>query len=312
MSSRIPTFWLVPLALIPLVIWGNPLFALLIGAALSLSLNRCVIDGASGYGKLALQTAIVLLGFNLDSMRMWQVSQEYAGIIIVYVILTLLAGIALGTLLRVDNVLSRLMAAGTAICGGTAIATLSPILKARPDQLALALAIVFFLNMVALLTFPLVGQWLEMSQTQFGIWAALAVHDTSSVVATAAVYGQEATDVATTVKLGRTLWLIPVTLYFGLKAGSGGAKIRIPTFIVLFILASFVGTGVRMGLQMPQELYDVVQWASRALIVAALFFVGMEFTRETIANLRGRVVALGLILWAAVIPLTLLVALRFG
>ncbi len=312
MTSRFSTVWLVPVALAPLVVWGNPLSALVIGAALSLGLNRAIVDGASRYGKLSLQTAIVLLGFNLDAMRMWQVSQDYALVVVLYVMLTLLGGVLLGRALGIDRILSRLLAAGTAICGATAIATLSPILRARPDQLALALAIVFFLNMVALLTFPLVGQWLQMTQTQFGIWSALAVHDTSSVVATAAVYGQEAAAVATTVKLGRTLWLIPLTLYFGLQAGSGGARIRIPAFIMLFILASILGSGARMMLSMPEEIYDGVQTASRALIVAALFFVGLEFTRETLGNLRGRVVVLGVLLWGAVVPVTLLIALRLG
>jgi len=306
------TAWLIPAALVPLVIWGNPLSAILVGAGLSLSLNRLLLPDASSYGKFALQTAIVLLGVNLDAREMWQVSQDYAGLIALYVLLTLGAGIVIGRVLKVDLIMGRLIAAGTAICGGTAIATLSPILRARADQLALALTIVFCLNMVALLTFPLVGSWLNMSQSQFGVWAALAVHDTSSVVATAAVYGQEATEVATTVKLGRTLWLIPLTLLFSLLSGAGGTKIRIPGFIGLFILASIIGSLVRANLDVPPILFDGIQYASRALIVVALLFIGLEFTRETLRNLRGRVLGYALLLWISVIPLTLWVALRFG
>ena len=124
-------------------------------------MKRLLINDASLYGKVALQTAIVLLGVNLDAREMWQVSQDFAGLIALYVVLTFGAGIALGRILNVDGILVRLIAAGTAICGGTAIATLSSILRARPDQLALALTIVFLLNMVALLTFPLVGEWPE-------------------------------------------------------------------------------------------------------------------------------------------------------
>ncbi len=304
--------WLIPVALIPLVVWGNPLSAIVVGGGLSLALNRLLINDAGLYGKLALQTAIVLLGANLDARAMWQVSQDYAGLIALYVLLTLGAGILLGRVLNVDGVLSRLVAAGTAICGGTAIATLSPILRARADQLALALTIVFCLNMVALLTFPTVGRWLDMSQTQFGVWAALAVHDTSSVVATAAVYGQQATEVATTVKLGRTLWLIPLTLAFSLLSGASGTRIRIPAFIGLFILASIVGSLAKAYLAVPQIVFDSVQDASRALVVAALFFIGLEFTRNTLRNLRGRVVWHALLLWASVVPLTLLVALRYA
>ncbi len=304
--------WTVPAALLPLIIWGNPLSAILVGAGLSLTLKRVVVNDASLYGKVALQTAIVLLGVNLDAREMWQVSQDFAGLITLYVVLALGAGIAIGRILNVDGTLARLIAAGTAICGATAIATLSPILKARPDQLALALTIVFLLNMIALLTFPLVGEWLSMSQIQFGVWAALAVHDTSSVVATAAIYGQQAAEVATTVKLGRTLWLIPLTLVFSLLGRADNTKIRIPGFIGLFILASLLGSVARAYSAVPQIVFDGVQNASRALIVVALFFIGLEFTRETLRNLHGRVVCQALLLWATIIPLTLWVALRYA
>jgi len=305
-------FWLVPAALIPLVVWGNLLSAIIVGAGISLSLNRSPIAGASRYGKLALQAAIVLLGANLDAASMWQMSQDYAGITALYVLLTLGTGLLLGHLLKVDQILNHLLAAGTAICGGTAIATLSPILKARADQLALALTIVFCLNMVAILTFPVVGHWLEMTESQFGVWAALAVHDTSSVVATAAVYGDHATEVATTVKLGRTLWLIPLTLAFSLFSGTGDAKIRIPGFIALFILASILGSVAKAYSALPPFVFDGIKFASQALIVVALFFIGLEFTRETFRNLHGRVVSYALLLWATVVPVTLWVALRFG
>jgi uncharacterized integral membrane protein (TIGR00698 family) len=304
--------WIIPTALLPLVIWGNPLAAILVGAGLSLTLKRLLIKDACLYGKVALQTAIVLLGVNLDAREMWQVSQDFAGLIALYVVLTLGAGIALGRILNVDGILTRLIAAGTAICGGTAIATLSPILRARPDQLALALAIVFSLNMVALLTFPLVGEWLSMSQAQFGVWTALAVHDTSSVVATAAIYGQQATEVATTVKLGRTLWLIPLTLVVSLLYRTGNTRIRIPGFIGLFILASLLGSLARAYSAAPQIIFDGVQYASRALIVVALFFIGLEFTRETLRNLQGRVIWQALLLWATIVPLTLWVALHYA
>ena len=309
-SNRV--VWIIPTALLPLVIWGNPLAAILFGAGLSLTLKRQLINDACLYGKVALQTAIVLLGVNLDARVMWQVSQDFAGLIALYVVLTLGAGIALGRILNVDGILVRLIAAGTAICGGTAIATLSPILKARPDQLALALAIVFCLNMVALLTFPLVGEWLSMSQTQFGVWTALAVHDTSSVVATAAIYGQQATEVATTIKLGRTLWLIPLTLVVSLLCRTGNSRIRIPGFIGAFILTSLLGSLARAYSAVPQSIFDGVQYASRALIVVALFFIGLEFTRETLRNLKGRVLAQALLLWATIVPLTLWVALHYA
>jgi len=304
--------WSIPIVLAPLVLWGNPLLAILAGAGLSVAADRPILKKSGLYGKLALQSAIVLLGFNLDVQDMWEVSQGYAGLIAVYVLVTLGAGIALGRILGVDRKLAQLMAAGTAICGGTAIATLSPVIKARGDQVAVALTIVFLLNMVALLVFPLIGEWLDMSQTQFGIWSALAVHDTSSVVATAAVYGQQAADVATTLKLGRTLWLIPLILAFSLLSGSKNVKIRIPVFIVLFIVASIAGSLMRSHLAIPEAIFGGAQFASKSLIVAALFFIGLDCTRDTLRNLRSRVLLQALALWLAVVPLTLLAALHFA
>lgn len=302
--------WSIPVLLAGLVWLGNPFVAILAGVALSLTIDRRPLERGSLYGKLGLQTAIVLVGFNLDAQTMWEVSRDYAGLIALYVLGTLGAGLLLGRILRVDGILARLISAGTAICGGTAIATLSPILKARADQMALALAIVFALNMVALLLFPLVGTALDMSQFQFGVWSALAVHDTSSVVATAAVYGQEAAEVAATLKLGRTLWIIPFALAFSIAAGSKGAKIRLPAFILFFILASIVGSIARVQLGAPDSLFTAAQVLYKALIVVALFFIGLECTRESVRQLRGTVFWLALGLWACVVPLTLLFALH--
>jgi uncharacterized integral membrane protein (TIGR00698 family) len=303
--------WSVPVLLAALVWLGNPLAGILTGAALSLWLDRRVLERGGLLGKIGLQTAVVLLGFNLDAQTMWQVSRDYAPLVAVYVLLTLAAGLLLARSLKIDAVLGRLIAAGTAICGGTAIATLSPILRAKPDQMAVALAIVFTLNMVALLAFPIIGEALSMSQVQFGVWSALAVHDTSSVVATAAVYGEEAASVAATLKLGRTLWLIPLVLAFSVSEGARGAKIRIPAFILLFILASVAGSLARVQLGAPAALFDAAQALSKAFIVVALFFIGLECTRDSLRNLHGRVVWQALALWAAVVPVTLLVALRY-
>ena len=304
--------WALPLFLAPLLLYGNPLAAILAGAGLAIAVNRPIVREAASYGKMALQSAIVLLGFNLDAQTMWQLSQEHAGLIAVYVVATLGVGIAIGRFLGVDRILVKLMAAGTAICGGTAIATLGPIVRARADQIAMALTIVFVLNMVALATFPWVGERLQMTQAQFGIWAALAVHDTSSVVAVATLYGDQAAEVATTLKLGRTLWLIPLALAFGLLGQSKGMKIRVPSFIIFFVLASMAGSLLRAYLPIPQPILDGVQYTSKSLIVLALFFIGLECTRTTLRDLGGRVLLLALALWSIVVPLTLVVALNYG
>jgi uncharacterized integral membrane protein (TIGR00698 family) len=294
-------YLIVTVALAALVLWANPAIALLTGATLTITMNRALVTGGNTIGKYMLQAAIVLLGLKLDITALWQTSADYAGLIAIYVIGALLIGLAIARGLGVDRIPGTLIAAGTAICGGTTIATIAPILRAPPAQIGLTLAIVFLLNAFALLTFPAIGDWLGMSQTEFGVWAALAIHDTSSVVATAALYGDEAADVATTLKLGRTLWLIPLVLAVSMMERTHDAKLRVPGFILLFVVASAVGSIIGV----PETVTGLAATGSKALLIGALFFVGTEITRTTIAQLRGRVVGQALLLWALVVPATL-------
>ncbi len=294
-------YLIVTVALAALVLWANPAIALLTGAALTMTMNRALVTGGNTIGKYMLQAAIVLLGMKLDITALWQTSADYAGLIAIYVIGALVIGLAIARGLGVDRIPGTLIAAGTAICGGTTIATIAPILRAPPAQIGLTLAIVFLLNAFALLTFPAIGDWLGLSQTEFGVWVALAIHDTSSVVATAALYGEEAADVATTLKLGRTLWLIPLVLAVSMMERTQDAKLRVPGFILLFVVASAIGTIIGV----PDTVTALAATGSKALLIGALFFVGTEITRTTIAQLRGRVVWQALLLWALVVPATL-------
>ena len=259
-------------------------------------------------GTLLLQAAIVLLGLKLKISDLWQISAQYIWLVIAYVVSALALGLLIGKLFKVNSVMSQLIASGTAICGGTTIATLAPILRARADQLGVALAVVFLMNALALFTFPAVGHWFDMTQTQFGVWVSLAIHDTSSVVATAQIYGDEAAAVATTVKLGRTLWLIPLVLLVSLKQQRHGARVGIPIFIVLFVTASILGS----VLDLPPALPEIAGWLSRSLLVGALFFIGSQITRSTVLQIRGRVLWQALALWAMVIPATLMAALMLA
>ena len=294
------------LALPGLVYLGNPAFALLTGMLLSLIFNRQLFPGGSRWGRYLLQTAIVLLGLKLNMADMWQINTEYMSFVAVYVIVAVSLGLLLGRLFGVDRVSNTLMASGTGICGGTTIVTLAPIINARPEQVGMALAIVFLLNALALFTFPQIGHHLNLSQQQFGVWAALAIHDTSSVVATAALYGEEAVAVATTVKLSRTLWLIPLVIGFSLLEGRGEVKVRIPGFILLFVLASIAGS----VLPLPSAVPVMASLGSKALLVAALFLMGTGVSRQTLRLLRGRVLWQACGLWALVVPVSLL-AVRY-
>lgn len=284
-----------------LIYAGNPAIALVIGMLISLTLDRPPLPYGSLIGKYALQTAIVLLGFKLNAGELMTISGTYALPVTAYVCCTVLAGFCLGYLCRSEGETNALISSGTAICGGTTIATLSPIINARPEQTGTALCIVFLLNALALLTFPSVGRWLELSQEQFGVWAALAIHDTSSVVATAQLYGEQALAVATTVKIGRTLWLIPLIVVASLYIGTQQTKIRIPNFVFVFIAASALGS----WLQLSDAIVTGISHLTDALLVGALFFVGTEITRETLKGLRLSAVLHGLALWALVIPAVL-------
>lgn len=295
--------------LLPLVLYlNNPAIALLIGAAISLLFNKTVIPRANILGKYALQSAIILLGLKLNASQLVQISADYSLLVTGYVLLTLLVGLGVGAALNCDKKCSQLIASGTAICGGTTIASLSPVINAKPEQTGVALTLVFLLNAVALFTFPLVGEFLSMTQEQFGVWAAIAIHDTSSVVATSAIYGEEAAKIATTVKLGRTLWLIPLLLMASIFQHAGTAKLRIPGFIFLFIMAASLGSLV----DMPESVTTVASALSTVLLVVALYCIGTEISRETLRGLRGRVLLHGLLLWALVVPLTLLMVMKLA
>ncbi len=296
---------LVVLSLPPLLYLGNPAIALLFAGACSIALNQSLLSFGTVAGKYALQTAIVLLGFSMDAKNLLSLSADYTLLVALYVLLTLAIGLALGKIISDDQTSNKLIASGTAICGGTTIASLSPLVRATPEQTGVALALVFLLNALALFTFPYIGHWLELSQTQFGVWVSLAIHDTSSVVATAVIYGEEAAKVATTLKLGRTLWLIPLLLVFALLEKSSQAKLRIPGFIILFVLASVLGS----SLPVPAQITHGASLISKALLVLALFCIGTEINRETVKRLRGQTLLHGLLLWFMVVPVTLLVVM---
>jgi uncharacterized integral membrane protein (TIGR00698 family) len=292
-------FLLIPMPV--LIYLGNPAIALLVGAALSLMLNAKIIPSSAKLGKYALQTAIVLLGLKMNASQLIQLSADYSLLVTAYVLSTLGVGYLVGKMVGNDPVSNQLISSGTAICGGTTIASLSPIVNARPDQTAVALTLVFLLNAVALFIYPHIGHFLELSQEQFGIWCALSIHDTSSVVATALSYGEESGAVATTLKLGRTLWLIPLLVIASAMQQREDTKVRLPWFIAFFIASAALGGFV----EMPTPVIDTASFTSKALLVLALYCIGSDISRDTLSRFRGSSVVHGLLLWVMVVPATL-------
>jgi uncharacterized integral membrane protein (TIGR00698 family) len=281
--------------------YRNPAFALLGALAVRLLLGVNPVKQSGTLGKVSLQTAVVLLGFTLGLDRLVTVSADYGLVVAAYILGTLGLGWLFAKLIVGNTTEQTLLTSGTAICGGTAIATLAPLMDAKPHQFAVTTALVFLLNIVALLTFPAIGHWLQMSQEAFGAWVALAIHDTSSVVATAAIYGDEAAAVATTVKLGRTLWLIPLAFAVSLIHQKGEAKLRVPNFVLLFIVAALVSSFINLS----AEVTGVISMLSKGLLVFALGMIGLEINRDTLRDMSLRCVLFGVGLWLIVAPAAL-------
>lgn len=240
----------------------------------------------------SLKSAVVGLGFSINANQAMQSSQEGLILTIFGISITLFLGWIIGKMLKMSFNSSYLLATGTAICGGSAIAAVSPILKAEEKDISMALGTVFLLNSIALLIFPPLGEWLGMSQVEFGTWAAIAIHDTSSVVGAASAFGEEALSIATTIKLARALWIIPIALLTSFFLNKGG-KVKIPYFILLFNLAMLINTFI----DLPEELSGGINLVSRRILTATLFLVGAGISIDKIRSAGWKALSLGLILW---------------
>ena len=208
---------------------------------------------------------------------------------------TMLIGVLIGyKLLKVDKSTAYLISSGTAICGGSAIAAVGPTIKAKDEQMSIALATVFILNAIALFIFPVLGRWLGLTQQEFGMWAAIAIHDTSSVVGAGAAYGEEALQVATTIKLTRALWIIPLTLVTSLIFRSGSKKITIPWFILCFVVAIVINTYL---LDSVPAVGTVVSGLARKLLTLTMFFIGASLSKDTLKAVGVRPMIQGVLLW---------------
>jgi uncharacterized membrane protein YadS len=269
----------------------SPIAALFLG--LGVALSRGSTPAYAGpWGSRALQGAIVLLGFSLEIHDVLALGQETLLFTAGTVLGVLTAGAVLWRLLRPPQIQGALLSAGTAICGGTTIATLAPVLKAKPEDTATCLALVFLMNAVAVLIYPVIGTQLALQDGQFGLWAALSIHDTASVLAAAASFSPEALETATVVKLARTLWLIPLTLAVSAFTRRRGAS-PFPPFILFFLAAVALRTLLPLG---PVFL-STAALTSKLLLLSALFLIGMQIDRDALKTLSPRLWAQGLLLW---------------
>ena len=292
---------LAVLSFSPLV---SPPIALLFGI-LFVNIFGKVLETDSFVKKL-LQYSIVGLGFGINLNTAIEAGSQGFLFTVSTIALVMIFGLFLAKILKIDKTIAQLISAGTAICGGSAIAAVAPILKANSKQTSVALGIVFVLNAVALFIFPEIGHFFNLTQNQFGIWSAIAIHDTSSVVGAASKYGNEALQIATTVKLARALWIIPLAFLISIFTKSEG-KIKIPYFIGFFVLAILAGT----YLPFLQNFNSIISEISRDTLKVALFLIGAGLSLQNLKNIGIKPLLLGIILWIFISSISLYAVLEF-
>lgn len=256
---------------------------------------------------MLLQVSVIGLGFGMNINNALKAGKEGFIFAMVSIISVLLLGFLLAKLLKIEKITAYLIAAGTAICGGSAIAAISPIVKAKSNQMSIALAVVFTLNAIALLLFPLIGKLLNLSQHDFGLWSAIAIHDTSSVVGAASKYGTEALLVATTIKLARALWIIPLSLFSAMVFKTKKSNIKIPWFIGLFIIAMLLNTHFTFIQNISPAIFQI----SKAGLTLTLFLIGAGLSFKMLKNIGVKPLVLAILLWLSISLGSLLVILKF-
>lgn len=246
--------------------------------------------------KYLLQVAVVCLGFNMNLQESLKSGSEGMLFTVVSVIGVMCLGVLIGYWLHINRKTSYLISSGTAICGGSAIAAVGPVIKANENEMAVSLGVIFILNSIALFIFPPLGHLLEMSQQQFGTWAAIAIHDTSSVVGAGEIYGEEALQIATLIKLTRALWIIPLAVATMFIFRDKNSKITIPWFIFFFVLAMVVNTYVAL----PQMFVDVMVWIARRGMVLTLFLIGASLSLSSIKSVGVKPLLQAVFLWIVI------------
>ena len=296
-------------ALAPFSHWVTPPVALFLGLIFALVCGQAHPKFNKKTSKYLLQYSVVGLGFGMNLQASLASGKEGMEFTILSVIGTMLIGMFIGRkILKIDRDTSYLISSGTAICGGSAIAAVGPVLKAKDSEMSVALATIFVLNAIALFIFPVLGHWLGLDQQQFGTWAAIAIHDTSSVVGAGAAYGEEALKVATTIKLTRALWIIPLALASSIFFKGSGKKISVPWFIFYFIGAIILNTYVLDGIpQLGQAISDL---ARKGLIIT-MFFIGASLSMDVLKQVGMKPLIQGVILWVVISLSTLAYILLF-
>lgn len=292
--------------------WGSPAVALSLGLVVALTLGHPFPKLAGKPTTYLLQASVVLLGFGMDLAAVYTAGKTGILFILGVVFGALLLGFLLGKILKTPGKITTLISTGTAICGGSAIAAVGPAIKAENDEMSVSLGTIFVLNAIALFAFPLIGHSIGMTQGQFGLWSAIAIQDTSSVVGASSAYGPEALAIAATVKLARALWIAPLALAlaFIYREKGSKAKVSIPWFIFLFVGAAAFRTYAPSFI-LP-SIFDSLVLIAKAGFTVTLFLIGLSLSREMLKRVGWKPFLLGSILWVVIASISLWAVLSFG
>lgn len=292
----------VVLLLFCTTIFVSPPIALVLGLIVANLFGHPFLELNHKATNYLLQFSVVGLGFGMNVHSAVSAGKEGFLFTIISIVSTLILGTFLGKWFKTDKKTSHLISCGTAICGGSAIAAIAPVIKSNEKQTSVALGVIFILNSVALFLFPAVGHWLDLTQKEFGLWCAIAIHDTSSVVGAASKFGPEALQIATTVKLARALWIIPVALITAFIFKNKSGKLKIPYFIGLFILAMIANTYLPQMKSVAPHLVSV----SKIGLTITLFLIGAGLNRNVLKSVGLKPLVQGVLLWTFIAIATLI------
>jgi uncharacterized integral membrane protein (TIGR00698 family) len=294
--QKITFILLIVICVTPFV---SPPIALAIGILFALIVRNSFPTQTGKITKYLLQVSVVLLGFGMNLETVVKAGKDSILFTIATIFGTLILGYFVGKLLKVNDKVSSLISSGTAICGGSAIAAVGPAIDADKDEMSVSLGTVFVLNAIALFIFPAIGHYIGLTDKQFGIWSAIAIHDTSSVVGAATKFSDAALQIATTVKLARALWIAPIALMFAYLYRSKSSKIAVPWFIGFFLIATIVRTYAPGSIFVP-SVFDAIVMLAKTGLTVTLFLIGSSLSLETLKKVGVKPLIQGITLWVII------------
>ncbi len=294
---------LVSISIISVAFFQNPIISLSLGLILGFIMKDNLKGFISNVGSMPLQIGIVLIAFSISFKTFTDLLTNYFPIISIFVVITFLLGLFIGRLFSLDKKFIYLISSATAICGATAALAISSIIKAKPNQISLAIFIIFLMNAIALALFPIIGRFLGLSDMQFGLFSALAIHDTASVVGSGFLYSDEAGEIATTLKVGRTIWILPlIALIAFIENEKRLLNLKdLPIFIILFFIVIVISNIFTL----PGQIYEISKLLSIVFINIGIFFIGLQSKVEQINNSTSLIYPI--LLWLTIVLISFVV-----